>query len=128
MSQGGDNDPRRLDRGVFGAAGSGGTTGHFAVRHLRHGGHVTLPAAYVRDRVQLLYATTAHRSLVHLRRPERTLAGIRRVAEVLAVPELSLVLARPQRHSPGDDGLVPHLQARCSDLQMNEFFQVPAGR
>jgi conjugative relaxase-like TrwC/TraI family protein len=36
--------------------------GSLAVRHLGHGGHVTLPAGYVRDHVQLLYATTAHRA------------------------------------------------------------------
>jgi conjugative relaxase-like TrwC/TraI family protein len=36
--------------------------GSLAVRHLGHGGHVTLPAAYVRAHVQLLYATTAHRA------------------------------------------------------------------
>ena len=36
--------------------------GSLAVRHLGHGGHITLPAWYVRDHVQLLYATTAHRT------------------------------------------------------------------
>jgi hypothetical protein len=36
--------------------------GALTVRHLSHGGHVTLPAAYVRGQVQLLYATTAHRA------------------------------------------------------------------
>jgi conjugative relaxase-like TrwC/TraI family protein len=36
--------------------------GSLAVRHLGHGGRVTLPATYVRDHVQLLYATTAHRA------------------------------------------------------------------
>jgi conjugative relaxase-like TrwC/TraI family protein len=35
--------------------------GSLAVRHLRHGGCVTLPAAYVRAHVQLLYACNAHR-------------------------------------------------------------------
>ncbi len=34
--------------------------GSLAVRHLGHGGRVRLPRAYVRDQVQLLYATTAH--------------------------------------------------------------------
>jgi len=36
--------------------------GSLTVRGIGHGGRVTLPAAYVRDQVQLLYATTAHRS------------------------------------------------------------------
>jgi hypothetical protein len=36
--------------------------GSLAVRHLDHGGRATLPASYVRDQVQLLYATTAHRA------------------------------------------------------------------
>jgi hypothetical protein len=36
--------------------------GSLAVRHLAHGGRATLPASYVRDQVQLLYATTAHRA------------------------------------------------------------------
>jgi hypothetical protein len=36
--------------------------GSLAVRHLAHGGCLTLPAWYVRDRVQLLYATNAHRA------------------------------------------------------------------
>jgi conjugative relaxase-like TrwC/TraI family protein len=36
--------------------------GALSVRHLSHGGRVTLPAEYVRDQVQLLYATTAHRA------------------------------------------------------------------
>jgi conjugative relaxase-like TrwC/TraI family protein len=36
--------------------------GSLAVRHLGHGGRVTLPAAYVRVHVQLLYATSAHRA------------------------------------------------------------------
>ena len=36
--------------------------GALTVRHLSHGGRVTLPADYVRDQVQLLYATTAHRA------------------------------------------------------------------
>ena len=36
--------------------------GSLTVRHLSHGGRVTLPADYVRDQVQLLYATTAHRA------------------------------------------------------------------
>ena len=36
--------------------------GSLAVRHLEHGGHVTLPAAYVHAHVQLLYATSAHRA------------------------------------------------------------------
>jgi hypothetical protein len=36
--------------------------GSLAVRHLSHGGRVRLPLAYVRDQVQLLYATTAHRA------------------------------------------------------------------
>jgi conjugative relaxase-like TrwC/TraI family protein len=36
--------------------------GALAVRHLSHGGRVTLPADYVSDQVQLLYATTAHRA------------------------------------------------------------------
>ena len=36
--------------------------GSLTVRHLGHGGRVTLPADYVRDHVQLLYATTAHRA------------------------------------------------------------------
>ena len=36
--------------------------GALSVRHLSHGGRVTLPADYVRDQVQLLYATTAHRA------------------------------------------------------------------
>jgi conjugative relaxase-like TrwC/TraI family protein len=36
--------------------------GSLTVRHLSHGGRVTLPADYVRDQVQLLYATTAHRT------------------------------------------------------------------
>ena len=35
--------------------------GSLAVRHLRHGGRVTLPAAYVAAHVQLLYAGNAHR-------------------------------------------------------------------
>jgi hypothetical protein len=35
--------------------------GSLAVRHLGHAGYVTLPAAYVRAHVQLLYATNAHR-------------------------------------------------------------------
>ncbi len=38
------------------------TDGSLAVRHLGHGGQVTLPASYVRIHVQLLYATTAHRA------------------------------------------------------------------
>jgi len=36
--------------------------GALTVRHLSHGGRVTLPADYVGDQVQLLYATTAHRA------------------------------------------------------------------
>jgi conjugative relaxase-like TrwC/TraI family protein len=36
--------------------------GSLRVRHLGHGGHATLPADYVRDHVQLLYATSAHRA------------------------------------------------------------------
>jgi conjugative relaxase-like TrwC/TraI family protein len=36
--------------------------GELTVRHLSHGGRVRLPPAYVRDQVQLLYATTAHRA------------------------------------------------------------------
>jgi conjugative relaxase-like TrwC/TraI family protein len=36
--------------------------GSLAVRHLAHGGRVTLPAGYVAAQVQLLYATTAHRA------------------------------------------------------------------
>ena len=36
--------------------------GALSVRHLSHGGRVTLPADYVRDQVQLMYATTAHRA------------------------------------------------------------------
>jgi hypothetical protein len=36
--------------------------GALTVRHLSHGGRVTLPAAYVRDQIQLLYAATAHRA------------------------------------------------------------------
>ena len=36
--------------------------GSLTVRGIGHGGRVTLPAAYVRDQVQLLYATTAHRA------------------------------------------------------------------
>ena len=36
--------------------------GALTVRHLSHGGRVTLPADYVSDQVQLLYATTAHRA------------------------------------------------------------------
>ena len=36
--------------------------GALTIRHLSHGGRVTLPAAYVSDQVQLLYATTAHRA------------------------------------------------------------------
>jgi ATP-dependent exoDNAse (exonuclease V) alpha subunit len=36
--------------------------GSLTVRGMGHGGRVTLPAAYVRDHVQLLYATTAHRA------------------------------------------------------------------
>jgi len=35
--------------------------GSLDVRHLRHGGRVTLPAAYVAAHVQLLYAGNAHR-------------------------------------------------------------------
>jgi conjugative relaxase-like TrwC/TraI family protein len=35
--------------------------GSLAVRHLGHGGYVTLPTAYVRTHVQLLYASNAHR-------------------------------------------------------------------
>jgi hypothetical protein len=35
--------------------------GSLRVRHLVHGGAVTLPAAYVTRHVELLYATTAHR-------------------------------------------------------------------
>jgi len=36
--------------------------GALTVRHLSHGGRVTLPAEYVREKVQLLYATTAQRA------------------------------------------------------------------
>jgi conjugative relaxase-like TrwC/TraI family protein len=36
--------------------------GSLAVRHLGHGGFLTLPADYVRAQVQPLYATTAHRA------------------------------------------------------------------
>jgi hypothetical protein len=36
--------------------------GGLSVRHLSHGGRITLPANYVGDQVQLLYATTAHRA------------------------------------------------------------------
>jgi conjugative relaxase-like TrwC/TraI family protein len=36
--------------------------GSLSARHLGHGGHVTLPFWYVRDHVQLLYATSAHRA------------------------------------------------------------------
>ena len=36
--------------------------GSLAVRHLAHGGRVTLPGEYVASQVQLLYATTAHRA------------------------------------------------------------------
>jgi conjugative relaxase-like TrwC/TraI family protein len=36
--------------------------GSLRVRHLGHRGLITLPAPYVRDHVQLLYATTAHRA------------------------------------------------------------------
>src|SRR5262249_47318486 len=36
--------------------------GSLRVRHLAHGGLLTLPSSYVRDHVQLLYATTAHRA------------------------------------------------------------------
>ena len=36
--------------------------GSLACTHLGHGGHVRLPAQYVRDSVELLYATTAHRA------------------------------------------------------------------
>jgi len=36
--------------------------GSLACRHLGHGGHVRLPAGYVADSVELLYATTAHRA------------------------------------------------------------------
>ena len=36
--------------------------GSLSVRHLGHGGAVVLPAAYVAEHVELLYATTAHRA------------------------------------------------------------------
>jgi ATP-dependent exoDNAse (exonuclease V) alpha subunit len=36
--------------------------GSLRVRHLDHRGLITLPAAYVHDEVQLLYAATAHRA------------------------------------------------------------------
>ena len=36
--------------------------GALTVRHLAHGGRVTLPAGYVGEHVELLYATTAHRA------------------------------------------------------------------
>ena len=36
--------------------------GSLRVRHLGHGGLLTLPASYVHGEVQLLYATTAHRA------------------------------------------------------------------
>ena len=36
--------------------------GSLAVRHTRHGGRATLPADYVRQHVQLGYASTAHRA------------------------------------------------------------------
>ncbi|HEY1915852.1 MAG TPA: MobF family relaxase [Streptosporangiaceae bacterium] len=36
--------------------------GSLRVRHLGHGGQVTLPASYAQTHVQLLYATTAHRA------------------------------------------------------------------
>jgi conjugative relaxase-like TrwC/TraI family protein len=36
--------------------------GSLTVRGIGHGGRITLPAAYVRSQVQLLYATTAHRA------------------------------------------------------------------
>ena len=36
--------------------------GTLSVRHLGHGGAVVLPAAYVAEHVELLYATTAHRA------------------------------------------------------------------
>jgi hypothetical protein len=39
-----------------------GADGSLRARNLGHGGHVALPAAYVRDHVQLLYATSAHRA------------------------------------------------------------------
>jgi ATP-dependent exoDNAse (exonuclease V) alpha subunit len=36
--------------------------GSLTVRNLAHGGRVRLPVAYVRQYVELLYATTAHRA------------------------------------------------------------------
>jgi hypothetical protein len=83
--------------------------GALTVAGTTHGGRVTLPAEYVREHVQLLYATTAHRAqgaTVDTAHPLITAAMTRESLYVLASRArhaTTLYVATHDQPDPGDD-------------------------